>query len=465
MKKKRIKLNHELTTKFKKSFTYKNKNSPRGIGIECEIPIVTLNGNAAPFSTIKKMFSYLEKVGFELIIDQQSKEVESARKMNPDSEENFSCCFDSITTDVGYSIIEIVLSPQINLWILEKHLSKLIDILKVFFKRHNCLMLGYGIQPLGYPSLDLMMPKERYFFFNKFSGNKIIPENEGSDACLLTITASNQCHVEIESENTIPAMNTLNALSGLQIALCANSPIWLGKVEKGIKANREDLWEHCFPNRIEQIGIPPKFQDEAHYVNYLLGFKPFLIEREGRFYRILNKETYAEYLEDDTSCFVESLNGDIVKVTPKIEDADQLFSCTWFNTRLVPKYGTIESRMCCQQPPSDTLSTSALTLGLIENLEVAKRFEEQYPLSFWKELRVTTIKNSLNVFIGRVSIVPLIKELLDIARDGLLRRNMNEEEFLKPLYDRLNKRESPADFAIEVFEERGINAFLKELSF
>ncbi|CAM1373490.1 glutamate-cysteine ligase family protein [Tenacibaculum xiamenense] len=465
MKKKRIKLNHELTTKFKKSFTYKNKHKPRGIGIECEIPIVTIDGNAAPYSIIKNMFFYLEKEGFKLVTDKQGKEVESAIIINNDSFEKFNCFYDSVTTDVGYSIIELVLAPQTDLIKLEHYLSELLNLLKGYFKMHNCLMLGYGIQPLGDPSLSLMMPKERYFFFNKFSSNNIVPENKGSDACLLTITASNQCHVEIEEEKTILAINTLNALSGLQIALCANSPIWLGKVEKGVKANREDLWKHCFPNRKEQIGIPPKFKDEVDYIEYLLNFKPFLIEREGHFYKILNKETYAEYLEGEEPCFVESLNGDIIKIKPEIEDVNQMFSCTWFNTRLVPKHGTIESRMCCQQPPSETLSTTALTLGLIENLEVAKSFERRYPLSFWKELRVNAIKNSMRIFIGRISIVPLIKELLDIAKDGLLKRNMNEERFLTPLYHRLEKRESPADIAIEIFEEQGIDAFLKELSF
>ncbi len=465
MKKKRIKLTNELTTKFKNSFTYKNKHKPRGIGIECEIPIVTIDGNAAPYSIIKNMFFYLEENGFELIFDAQSNEIESAQIPNDCSTENFKCTNDAITTDVGFSVIELVLAPQTNLLSLENRLSELLILLKRYFKKHNCLMLGYGIQPLDDPSLSLMMPKERYFFFNKFSSNNIIPENKGTDACLLTITASNQCHVEIESEKTISAMNTLNALSGLQIALCANSPIWLGKVKKGVKANREDLWSYCFPNRTEQMGIPPKFKDEDDYIEYLLSFKPFLIEREGRFYRILNKESYAEYLVNEAPCFVESLNGDVVKAIPKIEDMDQVFSCTWFNTRLVPKHGTIESRMCCQQPPSETLSTTALTLGLIENLEVAQRFQERYSLDFWKELRINTIKKSLNVFIGRVSIVPLIQELLDIAREGLLKRNFNEERFLKPLYNRLEKRESPADLAIEIFEEKGIGAFLEEMSF
>ena len=465
MKEKRTKIKDELTTQFKNAFKYDNKLKPRGIGIECEIPIVTSDGNIAPFIVIKRMFNYLHKEGFELVRDKQSREIESARRINADSIEKFDSFFDTITTDVGYSIIELILAPQKNLFILQDHLSKLLNILKKFFKTQDCFMLGYGIQPLGEPSEKIMMPKERCFFYNKFSSNEFISQKSGSDACLLTITASNQCHIEIELEKSIPAVNTLNALSALQIALCANSPIWLGKVEKGIKANRENLWKHCFPNRKEQIGIPPRFNQESDYIQYLLDFNPFLIEREGRFYKILNKSTYQEYFENEEPCFAEAFNGEVIKVTPKIEDINQLFSYSWFNTLLVPKHGTIESRMCCQQPPHETLCSTALTLGLIENLKKTQAFESQYSFEFWKELRLNAIKDSLNVFIDNISIISLIKELLDIAKEGLIKRGKGEEHFLEPLYTRLEEKKSPADAAIEFFKDKGIKNLVKELSF
>ena len=121
--------------------------------------------------------------------------------------------------------------------------------------------------------------------------------------------------------------------------------------------------------------------------------------------------------------------------------------------------------MCCQQPPHETLCSTALTLGLIENLKKTQDFESQYSFEFWKELRLNAIKDSLNVFIDNLSITSLIKELLDIAKEGLIRRGKGEEHFLEPLYTRLEEKKSPADAAIEFFKDKGIKNLVKELSF
>jgi len=455
----------QIVNHIKNAFHINDASIYRGIGIECEIPIVTEEGKVVPFSIVQEMFAYLGEIGFELKRDSYAGMIVAAKRKNEESQKRFDYCMDTVTTDVGYGIIEVVLAPQDNLHAIEFHLSALLFLLTNFFKTHHCLMLGYGIQPLATPSRKLLMPKERYIFFEKFSTHQLIPKSRGADSSFLTITASNQCHIEIDLKDTITATNTLNALSGLQIALHANSPIWQGQVDKTCKANREILWDVCFPNRSNQIGIPPQFETIEDYIDYLFQFKPLLVKRNGRFVQILNKNTFKDFLLDVSPTLGRTLNNVTLNIKPQLNDINQLIPFSWFNARLVPKYGTIESRMCCQQPPTETLTSAALTLGIIENLAAAQSLASTYSLATWRKLRVQAAQHTINASIDGKGIVPLLQQLLDIAKVGLQRRNLQEEIFLQPLYERLQQRKSPADVAIEIFNNQGFNAFLTHISF
>ena len=458
-------MNQEIVNKFKNGFFTKKIHSLRGIGIECEFPIVTKKGKAVSLSIIQSLFIYLNEQGFEIERDNYSNLIIAAKRINIESLGHFEFCADTITTDTAYSTLEIVLAPQNNLHSTNESLSSLLDILIPFFDRKNCLLLGYGIQPLTAPSRKLLMPKERYLFFEKLSTNKTIPKSEGADSSLLNITASNQCHIEIGLENAIPATNVLNALSGLQIILHANSPIWEGQVDPVYKANREMFWDICYPDRLNQIGIPPKFEDIESYVDLLLKFKPLLVKREGHYLQILNKKTFEDFLLDETPTIGSTLTDKQVIIQPKIDDIQQLIPFSWFNARLVPKYGTIESRMCCQQPQGENLTTAALTLGIIENLQAAEKLTRLYSLNVWRKLRTQAAEHTFNTQIKGNSVLPLLRQLLDLAKEGLENRGFEEEVFLEPLYKRLEEQQSPADLAIEVFNTGGLEALLKHASF
>jgi len=458
-------INKQIITKFKEAFSTNKIQSPRGIGIECEIPVVTEKGAVVPIDIIQNMFVYLAENGFKIEWDDYSGLMLAAKRMNIKSAERFDCHTDTITTDVGYSTLEIVLAPQDNLHALQSHFEKLLFLLMPYFEGQNCRMLGYGIQPLTPPSAKVMIPKERYRFFEKLSTSRIIPPSEGGDASFLTITASNQCHLEISLEDAIPATNVLNALSGLQIALQANSPIWKGKVDATHKATREILWESSFPNRRKQMGIPPKFDNIESYVNYLFQFKPLLVKRDKRYFKILNKRTFENFLLNESPTIGEALNGQKRLIKPRQEDIDTLLPFCYFNARLVPKHGTVESRMCCQQPPTETLTSAALTLGIIENLEAAEDLARKFPLKTWREIRKKASQYTFNAHINELSILPSIQDLLDLANEGLKKRNLQEEVFLQPLYQRLEHRKSPADVAIEVFNTGGMKALLEHVSF
>ncbi|OJJ16831.1 hypothetical protein BKI52_33545 [marine bacterium AO1-C] len=451
---------YEFRKKFKASI-----DEPKGIGIEAELPVVTLTGAVPEFSIIQGLFKYLETKGFQIHRDRFSDCLVEATQINLQSSKNFAYCLDTITTEAGYGVLEVVLAPQQNIHELQYRFTEIIQLLYGYFLPQNCLILGFGIQPVTPPSKKLLMPKERYLFFEKFSQNKLIPKSKGSDAHLLTITASNQCHIDICRQQAIAAINVLNALSGLQIILHANSSIWQGQVDIHCKANREFFWEQCYPDRGKQMGIPPQFATIEEYLQYLLEFKPMLLKREQQLLQILNKPTFHDFLQNKTPTIAQNLEGKQVTVQPQPTDIHYLNTFCYFNARLVPQYGTIESRMCCQQPPGETFAPTALALGLIENLTDAQRLTHKLPWKTWKNVREQAGRKTFETQINNQSILPMLKELVDIAAKGLQKRHLGEECFLEPLYERIALQKSPADIANDIFEQQGLEAFLAHYAF
>ncbi len=458
-------MNHPaLFYEFRKKFKTSADQS-KGIGIEAELPIVTLEGKVPDFSVIQGLFKYLEAQGFQVQRDHFSNHLVEASRVNNQSGEHFAYCLDTITTDAGYGVLEVVMAPQQNIHNLQRHFMAIIQLLYDYFSTHHCLILGFGIQPVTPPSAKLLMPKERYLFFSHFSQNNVIPKSQGNDAHLLTITASNQCHIDVTNQKAITAINVLNALSGLQIALHANSSIWQGKVDPNCKANREFFWKKCYPDRTNQIGIPPRFANTEAYLQYLLEFKPMLFKRGPKLLQVLNKATFGEYLHNKTPTTAQTLDGKQVTIQPLLADLHYLNTFCYFNARLVPQYGTIESRVCCQQPPGETFAPTALTLGLLENLERAEKLMNKLPWETWKTLRKQAGHTTFDTQVNNQSILPLLKELVDIATQGLQRRKQGEEVFLAPLYERIAQQKSPADVAIDIFEKQGLQAFLAHYAF
>ncbi|QKX05205.1 hypothetical protein HN014_09810 [Aquimarina sp. TRL1] len=456
-------MTNQLYREFVKKFTCPTP-TPRTIGIECEFPIVTHKGEAPPFSLIQRLFIHLEKAGFLLERDSFTGFYCTATKMaaSPSSTAFYQ---DSITTDVGYSILEIVLAPQHTLYQLETRLTKILHHILPFLLKHQCYIIGYGIQPCATPGHELVMPKERYLFFKHFSYHNFIPPTKGFDSDHLAITASNQCHIKVNETEAIDAVNILNAFSGPLIAMQANSPIWNNQHTDQYKANRELLWKYAFPNLSQQLGIPPKFTSLSDYLEHLCQISTLLIPRDGTYYQVINKTNFNTYYQQKGVAIGRALNKKEIPITPQPEDLHHIVPFSWFNARLVPKYGTVESRMCCQQPPGETLTSAALTLGLIENIDAAKILMQRLSLQEWKQFRMEAIKHGMALKKSSHDMIGIIKEVLTIAYIGLLQRGQQEEQFLQPLYNRIKTLESPADIALALMHHGGMSAFLSHYAF
>ena len=436
----------------------------RGVGVELEIPIVDQSGEAVGLDQDQDVFRYLQNEGFELELDCYTNQIVSAKKYNARSAVNFDACFDKITTDVGYSILEIASSPQLNIYEVEENLNSLIRLLLIYFDVAGFLMIGMGTSPVSSPSKRMLMPKERYYFLAKFSANNVIPFFKGSDSDLLTVAASNQCHLSVCEEEAVGSVNVFNALSGLFLAVNTNSPLWEGAVHNEYKAIREMLWDDSFDDQGKQTGIPSPFKSLKHYFDTIISIRPHLVCRNGRYFQIVDKPSFLEYIKSDYS-IGKNIESELMEIVPELKDIDDQVTFTWYNARLVAKYGTVECRVCCEQPQEDMMAPTALALGVLENLSEAKQLVSRFKMEDWKGLRYSAAKHGINAEMNGRSIETLIRELLEIADTGLKSRRNNEEKFLQTYFARLEKKVTPADQVVELFENKGLNGVMNYFSF
>lgn len=449
MKKKAI---EEITVYCKEKFPERG-SSQRKIGIELKFPVVDREGKAVSYNVIRELWAFLQEYGWKGITDRYTNEVVGVKK-----EGNI------ISNETGYCKLEISLSPEKNLIKISNKLNPILKRLTLFSKKDQIHILGYGIQPITPPSKKLYIKKERTLFWEKlFPSNKIIEKKDGCDVHLFTVNASNQCHVEVDSREAVEALNIFNGLSGAQIALNGHSPIWKGGIDPRYKAASEILWDWWLPGE-NRTGMPKKrFDSLEDYIRTILNFKPIFIKRDGKVFPLSAFSSFKNYYISKDGFFGKTTEGDYSLIVPEIEDIDLHQTFVWYDARLT-RYGTIENRLNCEQPPEELMAISALTLGLVENLSKAKSLLSRYRWEDLKKARIDAIEKTLKAEIAGRPIIELCKEMVLLAKEGLLKRGLGEEKFLGPFWLRLKKKESPADKALKTFNKGGIKGLLKNLS-
>ncbi|MFW6162175.1 MAG: hypothetical protein ACODAJ_05355, partial [Planctomycetota bacterium] len=122
----------------------------------------------------------------------------------------------------------------------------------------------------------------------------------------------------------------------------------------------------------------------------------------------------------------------------------------------------LENRVNDQQPPEEMLTVPALTLGILEALPECAQVLEGHA---WPDLRAArdlACREALGAQINGVAVGDLAERMLAAAHQGLERRGKGEEQFLAPLWARLEEGRCPADDAAAVFQRGGVAALVKD---
>lgn len=441
-----------FSTRFKQA-TKSVSQAKRRIGSELKFPLVNPDGSAAPFKKVEALWQYLADEGWQPVSDPLTGKVVGAKTPGQYNDTVASC-------ETGYCKTEFSLAHVGDLIELEKGIDTLKKLLRPFCEKENVFFLGYGIQPMTPPGKSLLMKKGRSSVWDKiFPANRHIPPEHGDDVHLFTVNAASHVHVSVTPDEAVTAVNVLNGFSGAQIALTANSNIWKGAIDPDYKCVSEKLWDWWMADK-SRIGVPQKpFKNLEDYIETVSSFKPVFVTREGKPLLLNQYRSFAEYYHDEQAIGFD-LEGKKIPLTPVSEDFDLHCTCYWYNAR-ISHYFTVENRVNDQQPPDDLMTVPALTLGLTSLMGECL---EEISANDWRMLRLAreaACRNGISGIAGNIGLREQASKMLDLAREGLIKRGRGEERYLEPLDRRIRQKFCPADRAARLFNDGGIEKLVQ----
>jgi len=428
------------------------------IGAELKFPLVNNDGTAVSIEKVDALWKYLSTTGWTMEQDSSSGKVIGAKKPGECNDTVASC-------ETGYCKPEFSLAHVANLHEMHKAIETLREELQPFADKEEVHFLGYGIQPVTPPGKHLLMKKTRTSVWDKvFGANRILSPEDGDDVCLFTVNAANHIHVGVDRDDMIKAVNVLNGFSGAQLALTADSSVWRGKKDPHFKCVSEKLWDWWMPEGA-RVGIPHHpFTDFRHYMETIYGFRPVYVKRAGEPLLLKNYTSFRDYYNSERAFGIDS-QGNARAVVPHIDDIALHNSCYWYNTR-ISRYYTVENRTNDQQPPSELIAIAALTLGLMHALDESMEVIDAHPWDQLRMVRESACKSGLEPDNeASIQTADLAGSMVECAQRGLKRRGLGEEQFLAPFKMRLTTKRCPADDAIEIFENEGIEALVANRAF
>jgi gamma-glutamylcysteine synthetase len=454
-------IERDLAELFGRAFARRSSQAVRQVALECEFPVVDHAGAAPSREVIQDVLKRLGDCGFDLVSDPLTGDLVLATRAVADPHGGE----ETVSTDLGYPTIEVTTPATPTLFAAQHRLDQLLSSVVASCAANDCLVLGYGMQPITPPSRELVTRSSRYLMYERFSDHRYLPSDVGADIHLFTITAATHCHIDVQLSEAVRAVNVLNALAGVQIALTANSPIWNGRIDPEWKAARENFYDRTYdPEKWPSgrpCGVPPAFHDLDDYLEAVLDTWVPLVERNGVALALNSPRlTAREFMQAAAVC-AGNADGDIVQIAPEPSDIISFAHHLEFDARLCPAHGTVESRISCAQPPGAAVEAAAFALGLVENLADAERLIERLTHLDQKRLRIAGARHGLAFSDKNPEMYRLVEAALQIAEHGLRRRGHGEQRLLAGFWERLAARTTHADEDISLFQARGIQGLLE----
>ena len=391
------------------------------VGVELEFPIVETNGNKTNIEVTKNLFRTLANLSdFEVEkIDDDQNPIQLIHCSSKDR----------ILFELSYNTIEFAFERARSINEVAKRFEAYLKIIQPILQENNHEIQGHGIHPLWQENDNSPVKIERYKMLMAFlamngTGMKTHPyPSYGAFIC------GNQVQLDVRRDNYIRIINAFNKIEAAKAYLFSNSEFsaeaWDTKIARDI------FWEESLHGYYkENVGIYPKdYQSEEEFFNNLARTAIFTATREGKsyYFKPIRAEDYLD--QKEITAYTADGNEKIIK--PVKEDLKQHRS---YQFQDLTARGTVEFRSVCTQPLETTFAPIAFELGLFVELEKLENYLEDS--SFFKneeqdyrKLRKKYSKKILSTE-EKEAIQSFSKDLIGIAKAGLIKRGYREEKFL-----------------------------------
>lgn len=429
-------------------------------GLEFELPIVNRKKEPVDFEVIHGITDdFIRQFSFDKISRDDDGFIYSAVDEKTG---------DGLSFDCSYNTLEFSFGTEENLNILYQRFVRYYSYLQKRLGEYDHTLTGMGINPHYAVNRNVPVVSERYCMLLHHLSSY---ENYGQEILFHQypnfglFSCASQIQMDVEEKDLAETLNTFTKLEPYKALIFANSP-W-GE-ERDILCSRDHFWRNSLHglnrHNVDMYGLEFETVDEILF--YIRSMSLYCVERDGK-YMNFPPIPLTEYFSSE-SIEGEYFDGQQYRkktIHPVISDLQYLRS---FKFEDLTFRGTLEFRSVCEQPVREIMASGAFHAGLMENLHVLTEIVDGDHVIYHRgynasELRRMFVKKELpDIFEWRKVSVLIIK-ILDVAKDGLLKRGFGEEVFLEPLYLRAEKLLSPArEMAEGIAEGRLLDDYIEE---
>lgn len=440
------------------------KERSRCIGIEIEMPIVNLSGEAVDETyCIGVAKRFREEFGF--VPNGQDDNGQIYSMINEETG-------DDLSFDCAYSNLELSLGKGENLYEIKERFERYYAFLNQEFDKAGYTLTGMGINPHYNINHNQPIPNERYrmLFHHLHTYEKYENDPElhfCNRADFGTFTSASQVQIDVDYDKLVDTINVFGALEPYKALLFGNS--YMPEYPEYMMV-RNMLWEHSMQGyNVHNIGM---FDENLESIEQLLSYikttSIYCAMRDGKYVNF-KPIPISEYLQMDEveGEYYDGSQYQTIVIQPDIEDLAHLRS---FKFEDLTFRGTIEFRSTCCQPIADSMTVAAFHIGLIDQIDALKELLENDQVLYGHGYRAAELQKMMSLktlpaFVDEVALKAQLKTILDLVKQGLSARGFSEEALLQPLYDRAKALTNPAKEMVKGLEAgKSIEDFILQYS-
>ena len=434
---------------YEKYFVPTENDSGDYVGVEIEMPVIRLSGDATDHEICRGAAGEFRK----------------AFDFKPVAFDHFNNCYsatdniygDNISFDCSYNNMELSFGKERTLHPIKERFNRYVDFLNRELEKSGHILSGLGINPNHHVNRKDFIRCPRYQMLEGF----LLRGRDWKFPMYLhpyydfgTYASASQVQLDVFGENLIDTVKAFTLVEPVKAVLFSNS--YMEEVPE-LLCVRDLFWENSThginPHNIGIFEQIPESKEE--FLDYILRTSIFCCERDHHYVHF-KPIPVVEYYKQETVDAEYYENGVYHPYVIRPDERDLSYLRTYKFEDLTYR-GTIEFRSCCNQPFNDVLSVAAFHVGLMkktgELTELLEADRSIYHHGYSAgELRKILNKRIWPEFIDKARLRRLCRDVVELAEKGLKERRYKEEYYLKGLKARAESLSSPALDMVKAME-------------
>ena len=437
---------------YERYITPTKKTRPHVIGVEIEMPVVSLHQKPVETDDVLQAAEAFRKQFGFLAIHQDD-----------DGNVNFMedpKTGDSLSFDCSYSNLELSFGKAVTLSEIENRFRDYYQYLQNQLTETGNTLTGMGINPAWDINYNSPVPNERYRMLYHYlhSYHEHEPEVDfrfHHSPAFGTFTSASQVQIDVDYPDLLDTVNIFGLLEPYKVLLFANSyhPDY-----PEYTCSRNMLWEHSMqgynPHNVGMFEI--SLHSVQELMDYIQSASMYCTMRDGKYINFtpIPVNQYFQ-MESITGEYFDGESYQPVVFSPMVEDLQYLRT---FKFEDLTFRGTIEYRSACCQPIRDVMTVAAFHVGLLNQLPVLKKLLQEDTVIYTHgyhaaELQRMLSRRQLPAFLDQKACIHQLLCILELAETGLQRRGYGEEKLIAPLFTRAEQLTNPARVMLQGLEQ------------